>query len=124
MLIASTVVDVVQTVALVAATLVAVASLVWTTRDRRASIRRARLERVQEGVLDLVEAVTYAGEVQGHGSRVLVAQARLRAAYTIAKTPREPLGQTELLLRTPSVNTEAQAEGALVELAETIDAVG
>ena len=111
-----------QTIALVVATFVAIVTLVWTSSDRRRDYKSEQLERVLEAIVALRQT-NAEPSLSTDADRVNVprAAARLKAAYLIATADGTRLDQTDLVLRFPT--TDSQAEGAQLEVVRAIEAL-
>ena len=89
-------VQIVQTVALVIASVVAVYTLATSEVSRRRDSRRERLDKVLERVLDLMAAVT---EWRGSPARTSTGAAKQRLGGALAIARGERLHQGDLLTR-------------------------
>jgi cell division protein FtsX len=109
--------NVLQTIAIVAATVTAVVTLKITTRDRQRATKYRQLERLLDAI-DELRGVVLASASPGQDERVQRAIKRVEAANRVATVDRTRLGQTEILLNNPP--TDDQAIGAQMEIARTI----
>jgi hypothetical protein len=111
----------VQTIALVAATIVAVATLISTSGAQRRDRKTEQLERVLEAIVALREANAHPGGPGKDLIDVPRAATRLKAAYMIATADGTRLDQTDLLLRAAA--NDDQAESAQLEVVRAIEAL-
>jgi hypothetical protein len=117
------VVNIAQTVAVVATAMVAIIALQRARRERQADAQRARLDRLVNEILRLVDVVATAGEAWGHGPALAAARARLEAAMIVAGGA-EQFPQTDILRRAPKESIPEQAKAALLEVTAAIAALG
>lgn len=115
------VLNIAQTVAVVAATIASVYAVVASERNRRQDARRAEVERVLQAALALVELAMQVGEISGTTSRFEFARTRLRAELQL--TGVAGLESTELMTR-PTMSAKEivdQGEAAIIEIGRRLD---
>lgn len=115
--------NVVQSVAVIASVIVAVVALQRTRSERQADMRRARLERLLDAIVGYVDGVAATREQWGQGALLAAARARLRAATMVAGGA-AALPSTDILLRAPVESVADQAEAALLEVTAAITELG
>ena len=111
---------IVQTIGVIVAALVSAYAVAASESNRRLGEQRARVERVYEAVLGLMEAAVRAQEMQGQGPALEVATRRLSAEIKVVG---RPLGSTDLLVRpgfTPQ-DILNQSETAILEISRVLD---
>jgi hypothetical protein len=105
-----------QTIGVIVAVLVSAYAVAASEMDRRRSHQRARVERVLDAVLALVQTAI---ETQQGAPAVDIARRRLRAELSVVNLP---LTSTELMTRFDDpTSIMNQSEAAIIELAETLD---
>lgn len=110
---------VVQSLGVIIAALVSAYAVVASEMNRRRGGQRARVERVFDTVLQLVEAAVRGQEIEGQDAALQVAQRRLRAELKVVG---QRLAATDLLAReTAPQSIVDQSEAAIIELAEALN---
>lgn len=110
--------DILQTLGVIVAALVSTYAVAATEANRRRDGQRARVERVLDAVLQLMEAAVRAQEIQGQGAALQVARRRLAAELKVVG---QPLAATDILARQDVPQSIVdQSEAALIELAEAV----
>ena len=119
----SDVLDVVQTIGVVVATLVSAYAVASAETDRRRDARRARIERVLDAALALAEAAIRVQEIQGQGAQFQIARLRLRAALEIVGI--KGFEHTELMAResASAADVAEQSKQAILELGARLEEV-
>jgi hypothetical protein len=113
------VLSIAQTLGVIVAALVSAYAVAATETTRRRDAQRARVERVLEAVLELMEAAVRVQEIQGQGPALQVAQRRLLAELQVVG---RVFPATDLLARQSAVQGIVdQSEAAIIELAEAMN---
>jgi hypothetical protein len=113
------VLNIVQTVGVIIAVSVSAYAVAASETNRSRAAERARVERVLDAVLQLMEAAIRAQEMQGQGAPLQVAQRRLAAELKVVG---RPFPSTDILARQdPPQSILDQSEAAIIELAEALN---
>ena len=117
------VLDVVQTIGVVVATLVSAYAVASAETNRRRDARRARIERVLDSAVSLAEAAIRVQEIQGQGAQFQTARLRLQAALEIVGV--KGFEHTELMAResASAADVVAQSKQAVLELSARLEEI-
>jgi hypothetical protein len=115
-------VQIAQTVALIAATLLSLATLAYSQIDRRRDRRQARLDKVLTAGLDVSNTYAQWKEQPGQDEHFSAAYQRLRAALALVHS--EALQQADLLARGVDImSIPAQVDSAIGEIQRNSDSL-